>query len=209
MKQRVLMFDFDGVIADSFDVFYPALVRTLREYGYACVRNPGEFRVLLDRNFCRSSQARHIRRSDLNEILAETGRKVQARMGDMHLFPGVKAAIQDLNETCPLYVITSNQSTPVEVFLKRVGLLECFRDVLGADDHPSKIQKIRLIRRLHPRQSLVYVGDTVGDLREARSARVGRAAVLWGWHERERLCGEQPEFLLETPDDLRRLHLPA
>lgn len=209
MKQRIIMFDFDGVIADSFDVFYQALVRTLREYGYGCVRNPAEFRNLLDGNFCRSLQARHIRRADLAELLTEVGRKVQARMGDMHLFPGVKAAVRGLSQTCVLYVVTSNHSSPVEAFLRRVDLLGCFRDVLGVDAHPSKIQKINLIRRLHPRQSFVYVGDTVGDLREARSARVNRAGAAWGWHDPERLRREEPDFLLESPADLLRLRLPS
>jgi phosphoglycolate phosphatase len=208
MKQRVIMFDFDGVIADSFDVFYQALVRTLREFGYRCVRNPAEFRALLDINFCRALEISGVRLAEAAEVLAEVGRKVEGRMADMRLFPGVSEAILALAESGPLYVITSNQSSTVEAYLDRVGLRACFRDVLGADAHPSKVQKIRLVRRLHPRQSFVYVGDTVGDMREAHSARVRRAAALWGWHDAKRLQAECPDFLLSEPADLLQLRSP-
>jgi phosphoglycolate phosphatase len=205
MKQRVILFDFDGVIADSFDVFYQALVRTLREFGYSCVRNPSDFRALFDRNLFQSLTTLQVQVADQLEVLAEVGRKVQGRVDDLQAFPGVTEAIRDLCQDCPLYVITSNHSAMVRAFLAKVDLLSCFRDVLGADADPSKIQKIRAIRGLHPRQSLVYVGDTRGDMREARSARTLRAAVLWGWHEPERLRAEDPDFLLEQPQDLLRL----
>ena len=209
MKQCVIMFDFDGVIADSFDVFYPALVQTLREGGYSCIRNPAEFRALFDTNFCQGLEASGVRRAEASAILAEVGRKVQGRLGEMRLFPGVSEAIHALAAACPLYVITSNQGSLVEAYLEQVGLRACFRAVLGADTHPSKTEKIRQVRRLHPRQSFVYVGDTAGDMCEARQARVRCAAVLWGWHDSERLRAQSPDFLCAAPSDLLQLRLPA
>ncbi|NLF18312.1 MAG: HAD hydrolase-like protein [Lentisphaerae bacterium] len=205
MKQRIIMFDFDGVIADSFDVFYQALVRTLREFGHTCVRNPVDFRALFDDNACRSLEALRVPPEDLNEILAEVGRKLESRLDDMPLFPGVADAIRALRQTCVLYIITSNDSHTVSAYLERVGLRDCFQCILGANDHPSKVEKIRQVRRRHPRQSFVYVGDTVGDLREARRARVSRAAAAWGWHDAEHLRQHDPDYFLARPDELRRL----
>jgi len=208
MKQRVVLLDFDGVIADSFDAFYQALVRTLREFGYSCVRNPNDFRALLDGNLFQSLTALDVRPEDQMEILTEAGAKVRRRLDDIRPFPGVPEALVELSRDCPLYVVTSNHGSVVRAFLERTGLLPCFRDILGAEVDPSKIRKIRLVRGWHPGQRLVYVGDTRGDMREARTARAIRAAALWGWHEVDRLLQECPDFLLETPADLLRLRLP-
>ena len=47
-----------------------------------------------------------------------------------------------------------------------------------------------------------YVGDTTGDIREAKTAGVRTVAVAWGWHSRERLLAAQPEFVVDKPEDL-------
>lgn len=205
MRKRVILLDFDGVIADSFEVYYQVMVRTLREFGYSCVRNPEDFRSVLDGNLFASLAALEVRPEDMGEILSEASRKVLGRLGEIELFPGIPEALHGLCERCPVYLVTSNHGTVAEAVLGRAGLLGCFQDVLGAEVDPSKTRKIRTVRGRHPGRGLVYVGDTVGDLREARAARASRAAALWGWHDAERLRREDPEYLLASPGDLPAL----
>jgi phosphoglycolate phosphatase len=52
------------------------------------------------------------------------------------------------------------------------------------------------------RDRTYYIGDTAGDIREARAAGVRTVAVTWGWHSRERLAATQPDFLVDTPEEL-------
>ena len=47
-----------------------------------------------------------------------------------------------------------------------------------------------------------YVGDTTGDIREAKTAGVRTVAVAWGWHSRERLAAVRPDHLVDKPQDL-------
>jgi phosphoglycolate phosphatase len=50
-----------------------------------------------------------------------------------------------------------------------------------------------------------YIGDTVGDIKEARAAGVWTVAVTWGWHSRERLLAARPDFLVDTPEELLQI----
>jgi phosphoglycolate phosphatase len=50
-----------------------------------------------------------------------------------------------------------------------------------------------------------YIGDTVGDILEAKGAGVRSIAVTWGWHNRDRLVKAAPDYLVETPNELLKV----
>jgi phosphoglycolate phosphatase len=103
-----------------------------------------------------------------------------------------------------LAVISSNVSRVIDDILSRYGFDGCFRDVLGADFSFSKIEKIH-----HAMDSFrvgkdrtYYIGDTTGDIKEARLAGVKTIAVTWGWHSKEKLDVVRPDYLIDTVDEL-------
>ena len=64
-------------------------------------------------------------------------------------------------------------------------------EVAGAETARSKVEKIHALQERFPGQDVYwYVGDTAGDVREAREAGATPVGVAWGWHE--------PEMLLEA-----------
>jgi phosphoglycolate phosphatase-like HAD superfamily hydrolase len=50
-------------------------------------------------------------------------------------------------------------------------------------------------------QRAVYVGDVVA----ARQAGMDIAAVTWGYNSRELLAVQEPDYLIDSPDELRTL----
>ncbi len=50
-----------------------------------------------------------------------------------------------------------------------------------------------------------YIGDTAGDVREAKQAGVKAVAVTWGWHSRETLEAAGPDFIVQEPEDLLKI----
>ena len=112
--------------------------------------------------------------------------------------------LMELKKENILTVISSNVSRVINNILSRHGFDGCFRDVLGADFSYSKIEKIH-----HAVDSFqvgkdrtYYIGDTTGDIKEARLAGVKTIAVTWGWHSKEKLETVRPDYLIETVDDL-------
>ena len=51
-------------------------------------------------------------------------------------------------------------------------------------------------------RGLVYVGDSIHDMRSGRAAGVRTAAVLWGPFGRSHLEEAQPDYWLERPSDV-------
>jgi phosphoglycolate phosphatase len=79
-------------------------------------------------------------------------------------------------------------------------------EVAGAEDDTSKVRKMTSACARYPHPGgCCYVGDTVGDIAEAREAGVPSVAVTWGWHPEERLRAAAPDAIAGDPDELERI----
>jgi phosphoglycolate phosphatase len=105
-----------------------------------------------------------------------------------------------------LLIVTSNRSDIVEDFLSQ-WKISGIDEVLGGDKGESKVPKLTSALARYPHDEAWFVGDTVGDVVEGRTAGVATVAVAWGWHSEQQLAESFPDHVAYTPDDLLRLLL--
>ncbi|MDX9981106.1 MAG: HAD family hydrolase, partial [Lentisphaeria bacterium] len=99
---------------------------------------------------------------------------------------------------------TSNLTPVVSAYFERHGI-GGVREVVGSDKEASKQIKIRQAAARWPDRQPVYVGDTLGDMREAREAGALPVGVAWGWHDQPRLRLGNPSRIVQTPAELAEL----
>lgn len=197
------LFDFDGVLADSITL-YEGMVRTcLKRLGHSFLRDRRDFIALFDENFYESIAKRGVDVERFNEeigkILPHTDfRRITA-------VPGIAAVLKTLREKgARCVVISSSSSLAIETVLEREGWTGLFEDVLGADFLLEKVAKIRhaVARWRRKGEPVFFIGDTAGDIREARAAGVKTVAVTWGWHSEGRLRAAGPDRIARSPGKL-------
>jgi phosphoglycolate phosphatase len=203
VKERDLfLFDFDGVLADSLDLYSEAVARCLERIGTPIVKNRDDYLALFDGNFYESMAARGV---DL-AAFAEAAKEIMPGIDydAMRPFDGLLPVLESLQKDHLLAVISSNGSRTIRRMLERFGFHPYFEEVLGSDFLFSKKEKIdhALAKYGIPPKRTFYIGDTTGDILEARAAGVRTVAVTWGWHSRERLAAAHPDFLVAKPQDL-------
>jgi phosphoglycolate phosphatase len=202
MKNSLFLFDFDGVLVDSLDLYAEAVKQCLERIGTPIVKNREDYLVLFDGNFYESMAARGV---DLAEF-AQAAREILPRIDydAMKPFAGLIPVLEDLQKNHSLAVISSNGYRTIRTMLARFGFDPYFPEVFGSDFRFSKKEKIdhALDKYEIPREKAFYIGDTVGDIVEARAAGVRSVAVTWGWHDRERLVAVRPDFVVDTPEGL-------
>jgi phosphoglycolate phosphatase len=82
-------------------------------------------------------------------------------------------------------------------------------EVAGAEAARSKVEKIHALLARFPGQEVYwYVGDTAGDIREAREAGVTPLGVAWGWHEPQLLVEAGAERVAAAPAELLTIIAP-
>jgi phosphoglycolate phosphatase len=201
---RVIMFDYDGVIADSLEVFSSAGAAAFRAAGYPQYATPESVVAFHEQNWFDALAAAGIPDATALEIEDAIGLACRTST-DLQPFPGMREAIAQLANENTVIIITSSGSAIVEAFLSDHGITGITR-VMGFDVDTSKVRKIGLVKAEHgDAAEYWYVGDTVGDMDEARRAGVRSVAVTWGWHSAERLAEAAPDRLVHEPADLVEL----
>ena len=202
MMNSLFLFDFDGVLADSLDLYSEAVARCLERIGTPIVKSKEDYLVLFDGNFYESMAARRV---DL-AAFAQAAREILPGIDydAMKPFAGLIPVLDALRKNHYLAVISSNGYRTIRTMLTRFGFDPYFREIFGSDFHFSKKEKIdhALEKYGIPREKAFYIGDTVGDILEAQAAGVLSVAVTWGWHDRERLVAVHPDFVVDAPEGL-------
>lgn len=202
MKNRkFVLFDFDGVIADSYAVAW----MTARKL---CVRlTDTEYRGLFEGNVYErhdvflsedhGPECRH----DLDWFSIFT----PAFEEKASLFPGMREVIEKLSHAYMLIIVSSTLTSPIQGFLEKHHIGRYFSEVLGADVHRNKHEKIKMVFEKYGTSAseCIFITDTLGDMREARLAGVGAIGVAWGFHSRETLAKGEPFRIVERPADIQ------
>lgn len=202
----VIMFDFDGVIADSFEVFHAEFSAAVASLGFDKLSSRESLLSLFEGNMFQTL----VKMGFPLRKLKALGREFQPRIAEANLrvqpFAGMPELLAELAAAWPTYVITSNQTEAIEGFLERYRIANV-RDVLGADKEPSKVKKIRKVMRGHKGCTPWYIGDTKGDMLEGNEAGAITVAAAWGWHSEAKLREGNPGRVVRTPEELRALFL--
>ena len=202
--QAILIFDFDGVLADSLDLFEACLGDACADAGVARPVDRDAFLRLFDANLYDGLRAAGVSDAARQILVAALRRRLEAHAAAYRLWPGIPDVLARLAQSHAVAIVTSGISGVVAGVLQRHGVT-CVGEILGAEQGAGKVEKIRAVAGRMAGVPAWYVGDTLGDMLEAREAGVHPVAVLWGWHPRELLLRGTPERLLAAPRDLLTL----
>lgn len=203
---RIILFDFDGVVADSLEVFLEVFLGICHEMGFYRLNSREAFLDLFDRNPIRRLFWAGFPLWRLKELGRRFQPRIEAANQQIRPFEKMPNVIRELTQIHPVYIITSNVTAATRQFLKH-HQIDGIQDVLGADLEISKVKKIRRVIKQHPGCRAYYVCDTKGDIYEARRAGAATVAVGWGWHPIARLQQANPHHLVQAPEQLLELFI--
>ncbi len=104
-----------------------------------------------------------------------------------------------------LAVLSSHPEENLIKEAKDYGVDHYFEMALGSSmDKSEGLHRILEVLGVN-RKAAIFIGDTVHDLRAAKSVDVHSAGVCTGYHTREMLAREEPDFLMENLSDLKNI----
>lgn len=200
----VIIFDFDGTIADTLEAVVHITNRLAPEFGYRPLS---------------TTDVRHLRNLNTQQILRQSEisvwqlpfllRRLRAELGreieSIHPIDGLQEALHLLIEqNYRLGIVTSNSADNVTAFLDRHHLKSCFEFVHSGTTLFGKTRVIRQVLRQYqlPPSQAVYVGDETRDIEAAQRIPVAVIAVSWGFNTPQALAAYHPDQLVQQPADL-------
>jgi phosphoglycolate phosphatase len=196
-----IIFDFDGVIVNSLEVWRDAFISACDHHGCESVTTQEDFLNLFESNIFDGLKKAGIEENKIPSIRKKLAEEYLENSHKVELFEGVKEMLETLAADHKIFIVTSNFSDIVERFLDSYNI-KIFEEVLGSDKERSKVKKIELIKINFSDLTPLYVGDTKGDMIEGALAGVKTIAVTWGWHDRKKLKEADPDFVIDVPKEL-------
>ena len=203
MKYKLIIFDFDGTLADSFPWFIKVVNSIAAKYNF-----------------------KHIEASELEELRGISARQLIKRLGiplwkmpfvARHMrklmtsdistvlpFAGVERLIAHLAQAgITLALVTSNSQANVrqvlgDQTLRYFKYIECDVSLFGKR---ARYQKILKQSGLSPREVL-SIGDELRDLEAATQAHIPFGAVAWGYTTLAALQAHAPAELFLEIDEI-------
>lgn len=201
---KVFLFDFDGVVTDTLPIAVEVYNEMMKKYEVPSEFTPKSFAGLFLNNF-HEGISKAIPNKEIREkILKEKNAEYERRKDDFRIFDGVKDMLFELSKGGKMIIISSNGTAFIKALLASRGI-DCFDEVLGGDIEKSKVKKISWQKEKYPDADIYYIGDTTGDVKESKESEIKAVAVCWGFHTKEQLEKEHPDYLFEKPSDLLQL----
>jgi len=198
---KTLIFDFDGTIADSFEL----VLEIAHDLTGAEMLNQGEITRLRRLPLMKVVRELHIPLRHFPRLVLQGRQKMHERIHEVQPFEGIPKALESLHASGHhLLVISSNSEQNVRSFL-RANNLEAFFD--GVYGSVAVFNKASALRKVIKRNHLVvddcfYIGDEVRDVIAASKVGVEPVAVAWGYQAPEALAEHHPFALAQNPAEL-------
>jgi 2-phosphoglycolate phosphatase len=209
---ELIIYDLDGVLVDSTEAIVEAFEHTLREIGVEYEED--RLMPLMGHGLI------HI----LREVLPEEhrGREWELRERYIHhfqntdasltkLLPGVEEALRRLKELGYRQSVATNKtSSEAKRILRTLGVDDVFDLVVGFLDvpnaKPAPDMILYTLERLGvEKEHAVFVDDTAFGLEAGVEAGVNTVGITTGYHTREQLMEVQPDYVVDSMDELERL----
>jgi phosphoglycolate phosphatase len=201
---KVIIFDFDGTIADTFDAIVNISNRLSTEFGYkkTTPEELADIRNLSSKEIIRISGVSIFK---LPFILRKLKLELNREVHNLKTISGIKDALIQLKQQGNrLAIITSNDRENVIEFLQNNNLQELFETIYSG---ATLFGKSKVINKFIRQQNIeaaeaIYVGDETRDIEAAKKSKIKTIAVSWGFNSEAVLAAHQPDFLIHHPSEL-------
>lgn len=200
--KKVVIFDFDGTIADTMDMTYHIYLKMAEKYGMPVVSRE-ELQSYKKIPLKERLNKQGIPFYMVPKLLAE-GQTFQKELEhEAHPFDGIKDVLQTLLKDYELLMISSNHKKFIKRFLKRFEM-KSFTKVYGKAALFGKAEVIKRVLKKHgyKKSEAIYIGDETRDIIACKELGIDLISVSWGYDDLELLEKEAATNIAKQPSDI-------
>jgi phosphoglycolate phosphatase len=202
-KKKLLIFDFDGTIADTLQVVVRIVNEIGPEFGLPPVSSD-EFIGLKNKSVGELLDLANISWTQLPLVIKRARDRFTHHMDAVSPIATMPEVLRAIHEKGYMTgILTSNTKENVKEFI-RVHDIEVFTFVRAPRSLFGKSRAIKDILKYNgfdPKDA-VMIGDEVRDVEAAQKAKIDSIAVSWGFNSVELLSKAGPTKLIQQPHSL-------
>jgi phosphoglycolate phosphatase len=200
----LIIFDFDGVLADTLDDMLNFAQAVCVEMGFDRIPTPADLAALETMSFVEYGKQLGIPPHLAHEFASRCLKRFIEKPHPPKIFAGMAQVLEQLSARHTLAIVTGNTTRAVENFLRENNIHQFIGAIFAVDQPGSKVEKIQKAKSQLATEAdaVYYVGDAVSDIHAARQAVIKSVAVSWGHQSLDRLVNAQPDHVVQTPQEI-------
>jgi len=138
--EKLLIFDYDGVLVDSLDVM-TIVINKLIQNSYPKKLSKEEVANIFNVNFYEGMKNLGIDEIVIKNYSNEAKYFIKYK-NEIKPFKGILEVIKKLSQENTIVIISSNTTKVIEVFMKDTELEPYVKEIIGIEKETSKVKKI-------------------------------------------------------------------
>ena len=178
MKNKIIIFDMDGVLYDTIPFaeeeylkIHPGMTKEM-------------YREIHSGNFHEESKKySHLKKIETEEEKNNRKKIYAERKGLTPMFEGIKDLLEELYKDGYILVLNTNAyNQNCLTLLENSGVKNLFDFIATAELTTSKVEKFKIILEKYNvnKNNVLFITDSLGDVKEANIAEIPTVAVTWG-----------------------------
>lgn len=150
----------------------------------------------------------YLRKPETDEEKKIRQKEYSERKSKAPMFDGIKELLEKLNKLNYVIILnTSALNRNCMPILENLKITQLFDLIATAELSKSKTEKFKLIEDKYSakKNDILFVTDTLGDIKEANVAGISTVAVTWGAHDRSFFKREKLPNLIGIIDSVEEL----
>jgi phosphoglycolate phosphatase-like HAD superfamily hydrolase len=195
-----VIFDFDGTLANTLDLILDLYNRHITKEFRCKPFDKSRLEELRGRKPASFLKEYNVTPLKLPFIVLRVRRLLKQYMTEVQPHKGIAQLLSTLNErNIDMGIVTSNSRSNVEVFLAQHSWEHYFRFIRSSRSLVSKRRSFEKVIAQYQleRETILYVGDEVRDIKACKASKLQCAAVTWGHQNRSLLSQYQPEVIVD------------
>lgn len=206
----LIMFDFDGTLADSLPAAIRSVQAMLKELRYP---NKSAKQIRKYIGFGEipliEGSIGHADQKQLKLAIKVYYKHIRRSLGTIKLYPRIKNMLDYFKDKL-LYVVSNKKDEFIQIVLKKHQIDNYFVKILGGDKSPCLKPDpcvINALLKKHglPKQRALFVGDMTIDIKTGKNAGILTCATTYGLEKRKILKSLNPDFLVNDAASLIKL----
>lgn len=203
MTYKLVLFDLDGTLSDSFPWFLRIVNSVADKHGFRRIAD-GEIDLLRSKSSREIVNFLEVPAWKLPLIARDMRRMKTQALAGIPLFPGVGEMLRALTEhEIVIAMVSSDHEANVRLALgpdnaRLIAHYACGASMFGK---AAKFRRVLKLSGIAPEHAIA-IGDELRDSEAARAAGIAFGAVAWGYATREALVAQDPEEVFATMEDI-------
>lgn len=201
-KYDVIFSDWSGCISDDLRAVYTAQSRIVQKYGKKTLSLTDWRRAFITISDLYAA-------SQINETMEELSKQFKQQFEIVYnegikptVYPEAQEALKKISREIPIIIVSAHIQYALEREAEQYGIKQYLTKI-----HGEIYDKAEFLKREKDNKKSIFIEDMVAGIRAGKKANVPTIAVTRGYHFKDMLVKENPDFLIDDLTELEKIVL--